>query len=221
MSYLNSIENKSTKFEKPFAHWELNEPLTEGQINEILNTNIANPAEHNLDYDGTRAIDGGEGKFREGISSGGKALKFRCFITKENSNEFPNLTNLINELQDKKTYKKVSDLIGKDLSNAYVRVEVICDREGFWLKPHCDIKEKLLSSLLFVNKFNESEELGTDFYNENLTKVKTIPYRHNYGYFFSSGPNTWHGMEKKVIKRERRSLLVNYVTFKTDWPVSN
>jgi len=205
MSYLNSIESKSTKFEKPFAHWELNEPLTEGQINEILNTNIANPAEHNLDYDGTRAIDGGEGKFREGISSGGKALKFRCFITKENSNEFPNLTNLINELQDKKTYKKVSDLIGKDLSNAYVRVEVICDREGFWLKPHCDIKEKLLSSLLFVNKFNESEELGTDFYNENLTKVKTIPYRHNYGYFFSSGPNTWHGMEKKVIKRERRS----------------
>jgi len=221
MSYLNSIESKSTKFEKPFAHWELNEPLTEGQINEILNTNIANPAEHNLDYDGTRAIDGGEGKFREGISSGGKALKFRCFITKENSNEFPNLTNLINELQDKKTYKKVSDLIGKDLSNAYVRVEVICDRGGFWLKPHCDIKEKLLSSLLFVNKFNESEELGTDFYNENLTKVKTIPYRHNYGYFFSSGPNTWHGMEKKVIKRERRSLLVNYVTFKTDWPVSN
>jgi len=221
MSYLNSIESKSTKFEKPFAHWELNEPLTEGQINEILNANIANPAEHNLDYDGTRAIDGGEGKFREGISSGGKALKFRCFITKENSNEFPNLTNLINELQDKKTYKKVSDLIGKDLSNAYVRVEVICDREGFWLKPHCDIKEKLLSSLLFVNKFNESEELGTDFYNENLTKVKTVPYRHNYGYFFSSGPNTWHGMEKKVIKRERRSLLVNYVTFKTDWPVSN
>ncbi len=125
------------------------------------------------------------------------------------------------DVKDKKTYKKVSDLTGKDLSNAYVRVEVICDREGFWLKPHCDIKEKLLSSLLFVNKFNESEELGTDFYNENLTKVKTIPYRHNYGYFFSSGPNTWHGMEKKVIKRERRSLLVNYVTFKTDWPVSN
>ncbi len=106
MSYLNSIESKSTKFEKPFAHWELNEPLAEGQINEILNTNIANPAEHNLDYDGTRAIDGGEGKFREGISSGGKALKFRCFITKENSNEFPNLTNLINELQDKKTSQK-------------------------------------------------------------------------------------------------------------------
>ena len=35
--------------------------------------------------------------------------------------------------------------------------------KGFWLKPHCDIKEKLMSCLLFVNKHNESEELGTDF----------------------------------------------------------
>ncbi len=221
MSFLNSIENKSTKFEKPFAHWELNEPLTEGQINEISNADIANPLEYNLNYDGTRAIDGGEGKFREGISSGGKALKFRCFITKENSSKFPELTKFIKELQNKQTYKKVSDLIGKDLSNSYVRIEIICDRKGFWLKPHCDIKEKLISCLLFVNKFSESEELGTDFYDSDLKKVKTLPYRDNYGYFFSSGPNTWHGMEKKEIVKERRCLQVNYVTFKTDWKVED
>ncbi len=122
-------------------------------------------------------------------------------------------------MQSKETHQKISKLINKDLSKAHVRVEIICDREGFWLKPHCDIKEKLLSCLLFVNKMEESEELGTDFYDNNLTKIKTVPYRHNYGYFFSSGPNTWHGMEKKMIKRERRSLLVNYVTFNTDWPV--
>jgi len=221
MSFLNSVEKKSKKFESPFTHWELNEPLTEGQINEIVNADIANPTEYNLNYDGTRAIDGGEGKFREGISDGGKALKFRCFITKENANKFPNLTNFIQELQNKKTYKKISNLIGKDLSNSYVRVEVICDRKGFWLKPHCDIKEKLISCLLFVNKFEESEDLGTDFYDNELKKVKTLPYRDNYGYFFSSGPNTWHGMEKKEIVKERRCLQVNYVTFKTDWKVED
>ena len=221
MSFLNSIEKKSKKFESPFTHWELNEPLTEGQVNEIVNADIANPTEYNLNYDGTRAIDGGEGKFREGISDGGKALKFRCFITKENANKFPNLTNFIQELQNKKTYKKISNLIGKDLSNSYVRVEVICDRKGFWLKPHCDIKEKLISCLLFVNKFNESEDLGTDFYDSELKKIKTLPYRDNYGYFFSSGPNTWHGMEKKEIVKERRCLQVNYVTFKTDWKVED
>tara|TARA_B100000686_G_scaffold137776_1_gene145160 strand:- start:201 stop:863 length:663 start_codon:yes stop_codon:yes gene_type:complete len=219
MSFLNSIEKKSKKFESPFTHWELNEPLTEGQITEIINADIDNPIEHNLNYDGTRAIDGGEGKFREGISDGGRALKFRCFITKENSNDFPNLTNLIKELQNKKTYEKISSLIGKDLSNSYVRVEVICDRKGFWLKPHCDIKEKLISCLLFVNKTNESEDLGTDFYDNELKKIKTLPYKDNYGYFFSSGLNTWHGMEKKEIVKERRCLQVNYVTFPTDWKV--
>ena len=219
MSFLNSIEKKSKKFESPFTHWELNEPLTKDQVTEIINADIDNPTEHNLNYDGTRAIDGGEGKFREGISDGGKALKFRCFITRENSNDFPNLTNFIKELQNKKTYEKISSLVGKDLSNSYVRVEVICDRKGFWLKPHCDIKEKLISCLLFVNKTNESEDLGTDFYDNELKKVKTLPYKDNYGYFFSSSPNTWHGMEKKEIVKERRCLQVNYVTFPTDWKV--
>ena len=54
---------------------------------------------------------------------------------------------------------------------------------------------------------------------KELNKFKTLPYRDNYGYFFSSGPNTWHGMEKKEIIKERRCLQVNYVTFKTDWKV--
>ena len=220
MSFLSSIKNNSKKYEKPFEHWELNKPLTEGQINEIINAEIDNPIEHDLNYDGTRAIDGGEGQFREGITDGGKALKFRCFITKENSNNFPNLTKFINELQNKNTYENISKLIDKDLSKSFVRVEVICDRAGFWLKPHCDIKEKLMSCLLFVNKHNESEELGTDFYDNNLNKVKTLPYRDNYGYFFSSGPNTWHGMEKKEIVKERRCLQVNYVSFQTDWKVN-
>ena len=219
MSFLNSVLNNSKKFNDPFEHWEINKPLTQEQIQEIINADIENPTEHNLNYDGTRAIDGGEGKFREGISDGGKALKFRCFVNKENSSNFPGLTKFITELQDKNTYEKISSLINKDLSNSYVRVEVICDREGFWLKPHCDIKEKLVSCLLFVNKHNESEDLGTDFYNSDLKKIKTLPYKDNYGYFFSSNQNTWHGMEKKEIKKERRCLQVNYVTFKTDWKV--
>ena len=219
MTFLNSINNKSQQFETPFKPWELNEPLSKEAINEIINADIANPNEHKLEYDGTRAIDGGEGKFREGITSGGKALKFRCFVTKENSKDFPGLTKFIEELRQKETHQKISNMVGKDLSNSFVRVEVICDRKGFWLKPHCDIKEKLISCLLFINNKNESENLGTDFYDSDLKKVKTLPYKHNYGYFFSSGPNTWHGMEKKEIVKERRCLQVNYVTFSTDWPV--
>ena len=219
MTFLKSILNQSKKHDFPFDHWEYNNALSEGAIKEIINADIPDVSKHNLSYDGTRAIDGGAAEFREGIASGGKAIKFRCFITKENSSQFPNLVKFINELQSKETYQIISKMINKDLSKSYVRVEVICDREGFWLKPHCDIKEKLMSGLIFINNKNESEDLGTDFYNEKLEKVKTLPYRNNYGYLFTSGPNTWHGMEKKKILKERRCLQVNYVTFETDWKV--
>ena len=166
MNFLNSILHKSKKHEFPFDHWEYNNALSEEAIKEIVGADIPDVSKHNLSYDGTRAIDGGAAEFREGIATGGKAIKFRCFITKENASEYPNLVKFINELQAKETYQTISKMIKKDLSNSYVRVEVICDREGFWLKPHCDIKEKLLSGLNFINNENESEDLGTDFYNE-------------------------------------------------------
>ena len=222
MEFLNSLKKRSKFYDTPFNHWELNQPLTKEEIKEICGVEIVDPSKMKLNYDGTRAIDGGEGKFREGISSGGKALQFRCFIKKDNSKKFPNLVDLINELRSKVVCRYIGELIKKNLHNSYVRVEVICDRQGFWLKPHCDIKEKLMSCLLFANPFNESEDLGTDFYDEKLNKVKTVPYKDNYGYLFSSGPNTWHGMEKKEIKRERRCLQINYVDgFETDWKVES
>ena len=42
---------------------------------------------------------------------------------------------------------------------------------------------------------------------------------HNNGYFFSSGNDTWHGLELKKIIKERRCIQINYVSFETDWPV--
>tara|TARA_B100000674_G_C37825000_1_gene907660 strand:+ start:285 stop:947 length:663 start_codon:yes stop_codon:yes gene_type:complete len=219
MTFLKSILNESQKHETPFIHWEYNNALSNEAIEEIMTADIPDISKHNLNYDGTRAIDGGAAEFRKGIASGGKAIKFRCFVTKDNASQFPNLVKFIKELQSRETYQIISKMIDKDLKNSYVRVEVICDREGFWLKPHCDIKEKLMSGLIFVNKTNESENLGTDFYNNKLEKVKTVPYKHNYGYLFTSGPNTWHGMEKKRILKERRCIQVNYVTFPTDWKV--
>ena len=166
MTFLNSILNQSKKHDFPFDHWEYNNALSEEAIQEIIGADIPDVSKHNLSYDGTRAIDGGAAEFRKGIESGGKAIKFRCFITKKNASEFPNLVKFINELQSKETCQVISKMIKKDLSNSYVRVEVICDREGFWLKPHCDIKEKLMSGLIFINNEKESEDLGTDFYNE-------------------------------------------------------
>ena len=219
MELLKSLQTRTKLYSDPFKHFEINQPLTAKAINEISMAEITDPREQNLNYDGTRALDGGEGSYRAGIKDGGKAKKIRCYVNKDNKDQFPHLTKFIEELRSPEVYKKIGSLINKDLSNSYVRLEVICDREGFWLKPHCDIEEKLMSSIVFVNLHNESENLGTDFYDTKLNKVKTVPFKHNYGYFFTSGPNTWHGMEKKIIKKERRCIQINYVTFSTDWKV--
>ena len=84
MNFLNSIKNKSKNSSDPFKYWEFKEPLTEEMIDEIYNAELDDPTKYDINYDGTRAIDGGEGKFREGITDGGKALKFRCFLDKNN-----------------------------------------------------------------------------------------------------------------------------------------
>jgi hypothetical protein len=218
MSFLKSFQNKSAYSNYPFDHWELTEPLTDEQIKEICEAKVP---EIKIDFDGTRAVDGGAGSYRSGDPTGGKAGKIREFVTKDNYKDYPHLKKFIDELCRMETAKYVGSKIKKDLSKAYVRVEIIADRVGFWLKPHCDIKEKLMSCLLFANPDNyESEELGTDFYDKSLKLVKTVPYRNNYGYAFTSGPDTWHGLEKKEIKRDRRCLQVNYVTFETDWKVN-
>ena len=219
MTFLNSILNNSKKYESPFNHWEYNNALSDEAIKEIENADIPDISKHNLNYDGTRAIDGGAAEFREGIASGGKAIKFRCFVTKENASQFPNLVKFINELQSKETRNAISKMIDKDLSNSFVRLEIIGDKKGFWLKPHKDISEKLMTMMVWSNPYNESSNLGTDLYDKNFKLVKTIEYIHNSGYFFSSGDDTWHGLELKEIQKERRCIQINYVTFNTDWPV--
>ena len=92
MELFKSLKKRTKLFNDPFKHFEINEPLTKNAIDEICNAEIADPRKQNLNYDGTRALDGGVGAFRAGIKDGGKAKKLRCYVTKENSSQFPNLT---------------------------------------------------------------------------------------------------------------------------------
>ena len=207
MSLVNALKNNLNHFNKPFNHWTLENPLSETLIDEVYDIKFP---EGDVIFDGTRAGD----------KTGNNLLsKLRVFITKENSSDYPELYKLVKEMQSKKCTDLISKMINRNLSNSFVRVEVIADKNGFWLEPHCDIKEKLMSSILFVNRFGENENLGTDFYTPDLKVAKTLPYRNNFGYIFTSEKDSWHGLEKKYIKNERRCLQLNYVTFETDWPV--
>ena len=191
----------------PFKHWEISNCLDDKSLDEIC---LANIPKGERSYDGTRAAD----HSGQGIDG-----KLRLFVSKENKDNFPYLTKIINNLQTSEFYSKISNIIDKDLSNSFVRLEVIADKKGFWLKPHKDIPEKLVTMMIWANPYEESEELGTDLYNKDFQIVKTVKYKHNSGYFFSSGNDTWHGLELKKIKKERRCIQINYVSFETDWPV--
>ena len=201
-----NLENL-THADFPFNHWVFSNCLEEGALDEISYSNI--PSGDRM-YDGTRAAD----HTGQGVDG-----KLRLFITKNNCQNFPYLTKLIQSLQNKEMVNKISKIIDKDLSNSYVRLEVIGDKKGFWLKPHKDISEKLMTMMVWANPYNEASNLGTDLYDKNFKLVKTIKYVHNSGYFFSSGDDTWHGLELKEIQKERRCIQINYVTFNTDWPV--
>ena len=199
--------NNTQECDIPFKHWEISNCLDDKSLNEIC---LANIPEGDRSYDGTRAAD---------HSGQGVDGKLRLFVSKENKDSFPYLTKIINDLQNKEFYNKISNIIEKDLSNSYVRLEIIADKKGFWLKPHKDIPEKLVTMMIWANPYKESEELGTDLYDKDFQIVKTVKYKHNSGYFFSSGNDTWHGLELKKIKKERRCIQINYVSFETDWPV--
>ncbi len=201
-----NLENL-TSSNHPFKHWQISICLDLKALDEVSYSNIP---DGNRAYDGTRAAD----HTGQGIDG-----KLRLFLDLDNSKSFPSLKKVINKLQTKAVFEKIGNLINKDLSQSYVRLEIIGDKKGFWLKPHKDISEKLMTMMVWANPYEESDNLGTDLYDNDFKLVKTIKYKHNNGYFFSSGEDTWHGLELKEIKKERRCIQINYVSFKTDWPV--
>ena len=212
MSYTKLFESlsKAQRHTNPWEHFTFGQVLTEEQIMEIR---LAQIDRNEVLHDGTRS------GYKDGVEK--QNHKLREYITIENRAKYPALVEFIRELQSEPIRKMIGKMVGNEnnFEGAYVRLEILNDTKGFWLKPHCDIPEKLISSLIYINRTAEDVSLGTDLYNEDLELVKTVPFWHNYGYIFH-GPNKWHGMEEgKQIRIERRGIQLNYVTFKTDWKV--
>lgn len=202
--------SKATRHDNPWEYYTFGQSLSPQQIDEIKNADINREG---VLHDGTRS------GYKEGVEK--QNHKLREYITKENADKYPALTEFIEELQSKPIREIIAKMVGnkEEFKGSYVRLEVLNDTKGFYLKPHCDIPEKLISSLIYINQTGENVNLGTDLYNEDLALIDTVPFWHNYGYIFH-GPNKWHGMEEgKEIQIERRGIQLNYVTFKTDWPV--
>lgn len=203
----NSITN-AKKETYPFDHWEVKGLLEESIRVKMLDIEL--PAPVNFKYDGTRA---GDAKDRSKESIPPK----RLFIGKEEIKKYPYFKELKDALLSRAFLDLVKSKFSLDTKGLYLRLEYINDFDGFYLHPHKDIGEKKLTLLLYLN--NGPEYMGTDFYDNDIKLVKTIKFGANRGYAFIPGSDTWHGLEKKPISGRRVSLLINYVSFKTDWPV--
>lgn len=207
-SILNAF-SCAQRTETPFEHWDVSGMLPDSLTSEILKLRLGQP--QNFKYDGTRANDS---KAHENSIIPPK----RMFVGRDTLEKYPFFKPLVDGLLDPNTLDCVAEKFGLDTTGLYLRVEYINDFDGFFLEPHKDIVEKKLTLLLYLG--DGPEYLGTDFYDESLNVVKTARFIHNHGYIFKPGDNTWHGLEpNKFIPDRRCSLLINYVSFPTDWPV--
>ena len=195
------------EFNYPFRHWEVYHALPDELTDQILAVRI--PRTDGFTYDGTRASD-------SQVRPGGTPPR-RMFIDKDTKNTYPFFQDLVDALLSDEVIHIVNNKFGVDTKDLFLRVKYINDFDGFFLDPHKDIVEKRFSMLLFLG--DGPEHMGTDFYDADLNVVKTVSFKHNNAYVFLPGDDTWHGLEKKSIPDRRCSLLINYVTFKTDFPV--
>lgn len=202
----NSL-NQATACQTPFTHWNISSVLPESFYTFIHDKKTT---EHKpLYYDGTRAGN---------YNSPSKNDNARMYITEAVTQKYPFFSNLIHAFRAPRLLELVSKKFDIQLSGCYLRAECTFDHNGFFLHPHLDIHEKRFT--LFVYLGDSPEGYGTDLYDKEKKWVKTIPFRHNTGYIFIPGHDTWHGFEPKEIVGVRTALLINYVTFPTDWPLT-
>ena len=182
---------------EPFEHWLYNGVLLEETVDELLK----------LEFE-PHKIEEHTGK-RESYNHS------RIFFNKENCGKHPVIKNIVNVFNNPDIISQLGNICKRDLTQGKLRIEYTLDSGNFWLEPHLDIKEKLLTFLVYLSKDPSSSEWGTTIYNKDLSFHSKAPYKSNLGLMFMAGTNTWHGVPKQNIQGCRKNIIINYVT--NDW----
>ena len=178
----------------PFNHWIYERVFPDDIVDELLKLPFQAPK-----------IDHYTGK-RESNN------QTRIFFNKENSEKFKVIKNVVEVFNNYKIIKSLDNICGgRNLTKGKLRIEYTMDTDNFWLEPHLDIKEKLLTFLVYLSKDTGSNEWGTTIYNSDKTFHSKTPYKSNLGLMFNAGTNTWHGVPKQNIEGVRKNLIINYV----------
>lgn len=152
----------------------------------------------------------------EGYDTQGKRdnhNELRRFMSPEIRAQYSVFDEVTQVFQNADVIKSLEKLCGISFVGSYLRVEYCQDSDGFWLEPHMDIKEKLVTIQIYLNNGPDAATLGTDIYNADKSHFGTAPATMNQGMIFlPKEPNSFHGFEKRRIRNIRRSLIINYVT---------
>ncbi len=201
---LRKVNENLRKFasnHEPFKHWLFDGVLSEETIDELLKLPLPVPK-----------IEKHTGK-RESQN------QTRIFLNKECCNKHSVAKNVANVFNHPSIISKLSNICGRDLTKGKLRIEYTLDTGDFWLEPHLDIKEKLVTFLIYLSKDPGSSEWGTTIYNRDLSFHSKAPYKSNMGLMFMAGDDTWHGVPKQNIQGIRKNLIINFVT--KDWKSIN
>jgi hypothetical protein len=139
----------------------------------------------------------------------------RQYFDKANNARFPVCGRLARLLQAPETVRLLQDATGADLSGTNVRIEYAVDSDCFWLQPHTDLGVKRITILYYLPDAPDQEDLGTDIYLDENTWAARAPFKWNTALVFVPSDHTYHGFERREIPRNRRSVIINYVT--QDW----
>jgi len=183
--------------DSPYRHWLLKDVLPEALCTGILALPIAPPLI--ADCQGVRDTQN----------------ELRTFFTPQLRADFPTCAVFAEAMQRPEIARLFAETCDVEVAGGFLRMEYIQDIDGAWLKPHCDIPEKLFSMVIYLCTGPHAKDWGTDIYDAERRWVGRSAADFDTAVIFVPGPNTWHGFDRRPIVGVRRLLEINYV--RPDW----
>ena len=103
------------------------------------------------------------------------------------------------------TVKFAAAIAGRSINptpRTSLRMSLLRDLPGFFLRPHQDIPRKLITAQFYLPVHGSHRDLGTSLHRRadtcdggGLERVKTVPFLPNTGYAFTATAASWHSVD--------------------------
>jgi len=186
---------------------------------EALDLTTSYPHDHYKTVDGYDGEKGYQYEVRSLIPMGEKKISFPKALS-------PSWIGLANDLLSDEYRRAMSELTGIDLSNAPMEVNLFHYGKGAWMGPHVDLKEKIVTHVLYFNSEWDLKHGGclAILNSKNMDDYAYLipPIVGNSSVLVRSN-SSWHAVLPiaKDCKSSRRSMTVTFYhphSVSTMWP---